>query len=234
MSIIPAAIAGAASWSAAEYGLHRFAMHELQGRGLASREHLQHHADVTYFTSNAKKLLSASVTGAAVLPVSWRLVGRRDAIAYTSGMIAMYFAYEVTHRRIHTHPPINRYGRWLRRSHFHHHFGKPRRNFGVTSPLFDHVFRTYDEPGVVTMPRRMAPDWLLDEHGEVKPGFAADYRVKGRRDASTADTNRDHDDAFSNRPPSVEAPTADADDSEATSAPAEVTDARTASPTAAA
>ncbi len=38
---------GAAGWTGLEYGLHRFAMHELRGRGLASVEHLKHHADVT-------------------------------------------------------------------------------------------------------------------------------------------------------------------------------------------
>lgn len=205
MTVIPAAIAGAASWSAAEYGLHRFGMHEQKGRGLASREHLHHHADVTYFTSDAKKLLSATATGAAVLPASWLVAGRKNAIAYTSGMIAMYFAYEVTHRRIHTKPPIGRYGRWLRRSHFHHHFGRPRRNYGVTTPLFDRLLKTYDEPGVVTVPRRMAPDWMLDERGEVKAAYAADYRVKGRRAATDAETQRDHDDAFSNRPPVADA-----------------------------
>ena len=48
-SPVLAALAGAASWTAAEYLLHRFAMHEMQGRGLASVEHLDHHADVTYF-----------------------------------------------------------------------------------------------------------------------------------------------------------------------------------------
>ena len=62
-----AAVAGAVSWTAAEYGLHRFAMHELRGRGLASREHLSHHADVTYFSPASKKVASAAGTTA----VAW-------------------------------------------------------------------------------------------------------------------------------------------------------------------
>ncbi|MCB1262149.1 MAG: hypothetical protein KDB33_17440, partial [Acidimicrobiales bacterium] len=60
MGTILATVAGALSWSAAEYGLHRFAMHEMRGKGLASREHLSHHADVTYFSPTSKKLLSAA------------------------------------------------------------------------------------------------------------------------------------------------------------------------------
>lgn len=196
-----AGISGALSWTAAEYGLHRFAMHEMRGKGLASVEHLKHHADVTYFSPASKKLASAAGTTAVAFPVATKLAGRRWATAFTSGMLAMYFTYEVAHRRTHTHPPRNRYGRWARRSHMHHHFGAPMRNFGVTSPVWDHLFGTYDEPGVVTVPRRMAPTWLVDDHGEVLVEYATDYRVKGssRRDADQI--RRDHDDAFSNLAP---------------------------------
>ncbi|MCB1249001.1 MAG: sterol desaturase family protein [Acidimicrobiales bacterium] len=201
MGTILATVAGALSWSAAEYGLHRFAMHEMRGKGLASREHLSHHADVTYFSPTSKKLLSAATTTAVVLPAAWALRGRRTAVAYTTGMLAMYATYEVLHRRAHTHPPRNAYGRWLRRSHFHHHFGSPMRNHGVTSPVWDVVARTYDDPGVVTVPRRMAPTWMLDPDGELLPAYAGDYLLKGRRRLDDTDRSRDRDDAFANRAP---------------------------------
>lgn len=202
-STVTAALAGAASWSAAEYGLHRFLMHEMRGRGLASREHLRHHADVTYFSPMSKKLLSAAATTAVVQPVGTLTAGRRLATSYTSGLIAMYFAYEVLHRRTHTHPPRGRYGRWMRRSHFYHHFGGPMRNFGVTSPVWDRLLGTYDDPGLVTVPRRMAPAWMLDADGEVHPEYAADYQARGRRHHDAAQDRRDHDDAFANLPPEV-------------------------------
>lgn len=198
------AVAGAMSWSAAEYGLHRFLMHELRGRGLASREHLRHHADVTYFSPTSKKLLSAAGTTAAVLPGTWSLFGRRTAATYTSGLIAMYFGYEVIHRRAHTHPPRGRYGRWVRRSHLHHHFGAPMRNFGVTSSVWDRLLGSYDEPGVVTVPRRMAPDWLLDGDGEVRPEYAADYEARGRRRTTADQRARDEHDAFANLAPTAD------------------------------
>lgn len=200
MKIIPA-LMGAASWTAAEYGLHRFVMHEKRGPELASREHLLHHADVTYFSPASKKLLSASATTALVFPAARAIAGRRTAVAFTAGMISAYFGYEVAHRRIHTHSPATAYGRWMRRSHLLHHFGGPMRNHGVTSPLWDHVFGTYRDPEIVTVPRRMAPNWLLDGHGEVRPEFAADYRVKGRTIAAPDDVERDRVDAFANRAP---------------------------------
>ncbi len=196
-----AAIVGAASWTAAEYGLHRFAMHEMRGKGLASVEHLKHHADVTYFSPASKKLLSAAGTTAVAWPLASAVAGRRWATAFTSGMIATYFGYEVAHRRVHTHPPRSAYGRWARRSHLHHHFGAPMRNHGVTSPVWDKVFGTYQEPGVVTVPRRMAPVWLLDADGDVRPELAGDYRVKGAARRDPTQVEQDRADAFANLAP---------------------------------
>mgnify|MGYP003779017259 CR=1 FL=1 len=199
-----AALLGAATWTATEYGLHRFAMHEVRGKGLASVEHLKHHADVTYFSPASKKLLSAAGTTAVAWPAASAVAGRRWATAFTTGMIATYFGYEVAHRRIHTHPPRSAYGRWARRSHLHHHFGAPMRNHGVTSPVWDKVFGTYDDPGVVTVPRRMAPVWLLDEVGAVKAEFADDYLAKGPARASTHDVEQDQVAAFANVAPALD------------------------------
>jgi hypothetical protein len=196
-----AAVTGAASWTAAEYGLHRFAMHELRGRGLASVEHLKHHADVTYFSPTSKKLVSAAGTTAVAYPVAASVAGRRWATAFTTGLLAMYFGYEVAHRRIHTHPATNRYGRWSRRSHLHHHFGAPMRNFGVTTPIWDKLLGSYDEPGVVTVPRRMAPTWLVDDDGEVLAELAGDYIAKGARRPEASQVERDRADAFANIAP---------------------------------
>ena len=192
------------SWTALEYGLHRFLMHEMRGKGLASREHLHHHADVRYFAPASKKALSAAGTTAVALPAAWAVVGRRDAIAYTSGLIGMYYVYEVLHRRCHTHPPSTAHGRWMRRNHLRHHAVDPMRNHGVTTSIWDRAFGTHDDHGVVTVPRRMAPDWLLDDDGEVRPEFAADYRVRGRRRIDQRQAAADWDDAFTNHAPDLE------------------------------
>jgi len=200
-SLVVAAVAGAASWTATEYGLHRFATHEMRGRGPASVEHLEHHADVTYYAPASKKIASAAVTSAVAYPIAAAVSGRRRATAFTAGLIATYFGYEVAHRRTHTHPPRNRYGRWARRNHMHHHFGTPTRNFGVTSLVWDRIWATYEEPGVVTVPRRMAPVWLLDETGEVRAEFAGDYVVTGDPGSKACPGERDRADAFANVAP---------------------------------
>jgi len=192
---------GAATWTITEYGLHRFAMHEMRGRGLASVEHLKHHADVTYFSPASKKIGSAVATTAVAFPVAAAFTSRRWATAFTVGLIGMYFGYEVAHRRTHTHPPRHRYGRWARRSHLHHHFGAPMQNFGVTSPVWDRLFGTYQEPGVVAVPRRMAPAWMIDDADELRVEFVQDYVVKGARHADPDRMARDRVDAFANLAP---------------------------------
>ncbi len=181
---------------------------------MASVEHLKHHADVTYFAPASKKALSAAATTAVAFPLAAAVAGRRWATAYTTGLISMYYAYEVAHRRTHTHPPKNAYGRWARRSHLHHHFGAPMRNFGVTTPFWDRLLGTYDEPGVVTVPRRMAPEWMLDAGGDVRAEFSADYVARGRRSKDRAQIERDRVDAFTNvaPDPTLESEPVSADD----------------------
>lgn len=201
MRDVRAALIGAVAWTAAEYGLHRFVMHEKRGPAIASREHLMHHADVTYFSPASKKLLTAAAATALAFPAASAATGRRAATAFTVGMVGTYFAYEVAHRRVHTHPPATAYGRWMRRNHLAHHFAGPTRNHGVTSPVWDRAFGTAAVPEVVVVPRRMAPAWLLDEHGEVHPEHAGHYEVRGRSGATTADVERDRVDAFANRSP---------------------------------
>ncbi len=194
---------GAASWTALEYALHRFAMHEMRGRGLASIEHLKHHADVTYFSPALKKAASAVATTAVALPVATAVAGRRQAMAFTAGLISTYYVYEIAHRRTHTHPPRGPYSRWTRRNHMQHHFGAPMRNFGVTTPIWDRVFGTLEDPGVVSVPQRMAPPWLIDESGAVRAEFADDYVVNARLVRNATQAEYDRVDAFANVAPAV-------------------------------
>lgn len=194
---------GAITWTAAEYGLHRFLMHEMKGKGLASKEHLKHHANVTYFSPASKKAASAAGATAIVLPATWATTGPDTAIGYTSGVIGMYLVYEWVHRRIHTHPARTPHGRFIRRQHLEHHAGSPMRNFGVTTAVFDRAFGTFDPTTTVTLPRRIAPVWMLDADDEVRPELRAEYVVRGTRRMDPAQAERDRVAAFANEAPEL-------------------------------
>ncbi len=185
---------GSATWTASEYVLHRFVGHgpkrtvpssllaRLTPSGLLAefnREHLAHHADPMYFASTSSKLMAAVGLIPVVTGALAPFVGVRRAASFGVGLAATYGAYEFLHRRVHTHPPKNRYGRWLRKHHLGHHYESPRKNHGVTSPAWDIVFRTETKPERVRVMRKTAPAWLTDENGAVRPEYAADYEIRG-------------------------------------------------------
>lgn len=59
-----------------------------------------------------------------------------------AGFILGYVAYDMTHYSTHHIPMKKGYLRLVRVQHMHHHFQTPNQRFGVTSPLWDHVFGT--------------------------------------------------------------------------------------------
>ena len=176
-----AAVGGAATWSLAEYLLHRFAGHVPRGRIRFSREHLAHHAEPTYFTPTARKAQTAAVVIALVAAPVIAALGLVAGLSGLGGFLVAYVGYELTHRRIHTHRPLGPYGRMIRRHHLHHHFGAPRMNHGVTSPIWDLVFGTYQRPARVRVPVRHALPWMVDESGELRAAFAGDYELRRPR-----------------------------------------------------
>jgi sterol desaturase/sphingolipid hydroxylase (fatty acid hydroxylase superfamily) len=58
------------------------------------------------------------------------------------GFIHGYLTYDMLHYFIHRGRMPTRLGRFLRQYHLAHHYASPERHFGVSSPLWDHVFRT--------------------------------------------------------------------------------------------
>jgi sterol desaturase/sphingolipid hydroxylase (fatty acid hydroxylase superfamily) len=181
--VIIAALLGALTWSLAEYLLHRFAGHWPRGKIEFSREHLAHHAAPTYFTPTAKKARTAlSITAIAAAPMLLGF-GAGPGSAAIGGFLIAYVGYELTHRLIHVRrpPPYNylgAYGRLIRRHHLHHHFAAPRKNHGVTSPIWDVVFGTYERPERVRVPARHALVWMVDGEGALLPAYARDYELR--------------------------------------------------------
>ncbi len=177
--------AGGFTWTFLEYLLHRFVFHERRLGVALSREHSEHHAKVDWFVPMSRKLLLAAVALPVLALVASPIVGWGPGLAFGSGVVGGWLAYEGLHRAIHVWPPHTAYGRWARRHHLHHHFGDPRRNHGVSSPLWDQVFGTFTPVSTVIVPVRSAVKlpWLLDGD-EVRPHLAGTYVVAPRRDTS--------------------------------------------------
>lgn len=171
-------MSGALLWTLLEYSLHRFAFHrKLFGKRVA-KEHLLHHARVDYFASAAYKAVLAVVVLTPIVGICILAMGALLGTSIPVGVLAGYAFYEVLHRRIHTAAPLGAYGRWARRHHLLHHFGRADANHGVTSPLWDVVFGTLAPRETIRVPRQHAAKfpWLF-EGRDVAAAFAAEYRV---------------------------------------------------------
>lgn len=176
--ILLAVILGALTWTLLEYVIHRFLGHHRKLRGNPfGIEHVRHHAEGGYFAPSWKKGLVALIFGVVLGVPSALLVGG-VGIAFVAGLLGWYLLYETLHRLEHVHGGIGPYGRWARRHHFTHHFVDPRSNHGVTTPLWDLVFRTYRRPTTIPVPHKLAMPWLINSAtGEVLPVWARTYQL---------------------------------------------------------
>jgi sterol desaturase/sphingolipid hydroxylase (fatty acid hydroxylase superfamily) len=182
MLIVLTFFLGLISWSFGEYALHNWYGHVPRGKNNFSRTHLDHHADQSWFAPTALKIKVGVAVFLLVTPIAMLIAGWDFGLAWGLGLTSAYTAYEVLHRRVHTHPPIGPYSRWVRRHHLSHHFHNPNHNHGVTSPIWDIVFRTYRKVGVIRVPEKQVMVWLANpETGEVWEKYASDYVIARRK-----------------------------------------------------
>ena len=149
-SVTPALAAGLLLWTAAEYCLHRFIFHYRPHTDLGKRisflMHGVHHAQPRVKTRLVMPLM-VSIPLAVIFWLSFSLVfsaalglGWLTAPMF-SGFVIGYVCYDLTHYALH-HVSFKRgIGKFLRTHHMRHHTEWESR-FGVSTPLWDHVFGT--------------------------------------------------------------------------------------------
>jgi sterol desaturase/sphingolipid hydroxylase (fatty acid hydroxylase superfamily) len=137
------AVIGLAGWTLIEYALHRFVLHGLQP---FQRWHALHHRRQTDLIYAPTILSVSAVTGLAFLS-GWMLGDLSRACALTLGLLIGYVAYSMTHHAVHHWSSDNAWLRRRKRWHsLHHRPSQPPGRYGVTTALWDHVFRTTAQP----------------------------------------------------------------------------------------
>lgn len=133
-------------WTFTEYILHRFVFHFYPKSKIGQRIHFIFHGVHHDYPSDALRLVmppSASIPLAlaffflfkAILPVN-------DVYAFFPGFIAGYLVYDISHYAIHHFNFKGKFWKKIKQHHMLHHYQDPTKGYGVSSPLWDKVFRS--------------------------------------------------------------------------------------------
>ena len=141
--------AGWLGWSLIEYLLHRFYFHlvpvdEFDAKFNAFVVHGYHHE----FPNDRLRLVAPPVLswpiGAVLAGLHYLAAGPYYGLLSFAGTAVGYLAYDWVHYYTHHSRPTTRLGKAVRRYHMHHHYKDSTSHYGISSPLWDHVFGTVD------------------------------------------------------------------------------------------
>lgn len=140
---------GVLFWTLTEYLLHRFVFHYQPSSGWGQKLHfLAHGVHHDYPNDSTRLVMPPSVS----LPLSFLFYGLFSLLlpggslpCFFAGFLSGYVCYDTIHYATHHAPMKGRLGRWLKHHHLRHHYSDSARGFGVSTPLWDHVFGTMYE-----------------------------------------------------------------------------------------
>jgi sterol desaturase/sphingolipid hydroxylase (fatty acid hydroxylase superfamily) len=140
---------GLFAWTLLEYLLHRFLFHfapnpesefQVDSMWLIHGIHHDYPSDPDRLVMPPFATLVVAVT--LWFPIKLAFGPHYDA-AFFSGLVLGYVGYDLTHFWLHHAVPTSAFGKWMRKYHMVHHFSTPEVRYGITSPLWDLVFRTF-------------------------------------------------------------------------------------------
>jgi sterol desaturase/sphingolipid hydroxylase (fatty acid hydroxylase superfamily) len=141
------ATGGLLVWTLAEYFLHRYVFHWYRDTAFGRRTHFLLHGVHHDYPNDGDRLvmpLLTSVPLAVLFYATFFLVfgGARLAEPFFAGFAIGYLCYDGTHYAVHHFKQTSRIGKFVKRHHMLHHHADHSGGFGVSSPLWDLVFRT--------------------------------------------------------------------------------------------
>ncbi len=136
---------GMVSWTLFEYLMHRFVFHYQSRNPRIQRITYIAHGVHHEFPRDKDRLFMPPVPSlliASLLFGLFFLLLNNNAFIFWPGFVFGYLIYGSMHYAIHAMPPPFPFLKTLWRYHHLHHYKEPNRGFGVSSPLWDYVFRT--------------------------------------------------------------------------------------------
>jgi 4-hydroxysphinganine ceramide fatty acyl 2-hydroxylase len=149
LAVLGLFLAGVLVWTLLEYVIHRCVFHyeprTRWGKVLHFVVHGVHHD----YPNDATRLVMPpilSVPLAVVFYFLFSLLFGRVAPAISAGFAFGYVCYDSIHYATHHFAMKGAIWRWLKQYHLRHHYRDDAAGYGVSSPLWDYVFRTTRQP----------------------------------------------------------------------------------------
>jgi sterol desaturase/sphingolipid hydroxylase (fatty acid hydroxylase superfamily) len=139
-------LVGFVSWTLIEYLLHRFVFHFHPTTELGQRVHFLVHGIHHDYPNDSKRLVMPPMLSAPLASVFfvlfYALFGFYFGLDLFAGMITGYLIYDMMHYALHHISLDNPMFKDLKEHHMIHHFQDPEHGFGVSSKMWDYIFRT--------------------------------------------------------------------------------------------
>ncbi len=139
-------LAGIVFWTLFEYAFHRYVFHFYPRGEFQTRLQFVMHGVHHQYPNDRDRLVmpvTVSIPLAGLLLALFYWLLQERAWAFFSGFVVGYITYDMMHYAIHHAERFNApLLRKIRQHHLAHHFRDTRKGFGVSSPLWDGVFRS--------------------------------------------------------------------------------------------
>jgi 4-hydroxysphinganine ceramide fatty acyl 2-hydroxylase len=152
LSLLPVAalfLFGIVLWTLLEYVIHRWFFHYQPKSRVGQKLHFLVHGVHHDYPQDATRLVmppSLSIPLALFFYFLFAVLFGRFAPAIFAGMVFGYVCYDSIHYATHHFPMKRGIGLWLKQYHLRHHYKDDHAGFGVSSPLWDYIFRTTRKP----------------------------------------------------------------------------------------
>ena len=149
LGIIGLIVAGLFIWTITEYLLHRFIFHFHTSSDFGKRITFMFHGVHHDYPNDTKRLVmppSVSIPLATGFFFLFKVIlGDIFLAPFFIGFIGGYLFYDISHYAIHHFNMHSKFWLVIKNHHMRHHYQNPEHGFGVSSPLWDIIFRSgYD------------------------------------------------------------------------------------------
>ncbi|WP_370086925.1 sterol desaturase family protein [Ekhidna sp.] len=142
-------LSGLFSWTFAEYLLHRFIYHKIKDASYDTGFHYMFHGIHHAYPNDKSKTVLPPVPSLVIAGFFFCLfyvILGHEALIFSPGFVIGYSVYMWIHTMIHRLPVPSRFNFWWKH-HNIHHYQQHDRAFGVSTPLWDIIFRTMPKEG---------------------------------------------------------------------------------------